>query len=153
MALDFMERVFSAKSGKTARNACYYPAGMTPVVGTCATPMGVYSVSLVPQIDDARMVLPTLAVGTLPFWKGVMVFIGVLGCSMSTSNGAMLVMSVVAARNMFERYREVPVSDGQMLTLTRVMAAPTAMLAGLVAYWKPEPGILLVIVFDIVFAG
>lgn len=153
MALDFMERVFSAKSGKTARNACYYAAVLTLVVGGCATLMGLYSVSLVPKIDDARMVLPTLANNTLPFWMGVMVFIGVLGASMSTANGAMLVMSVVAARNMFERYREVPVSDGQMLTLTRVMAIPTAMLACLVAYWKPEPGILLVIAFDIVFAG
>jgi solute:Na+ symporter, SSS family len=153
MALDFMERVFSAKSGKTASNACYYAAGLTLVVGACATLMGLYSVSLVPKIDDARMVLPTLANGLLPFWMGVMVFIGVLGASMSTANGAMLVMSVVAARNLFERYRETPVSDGQMLTLSRLMAIPTAMIACLMAYWKPEPGILLVIAFDIVFAG
>jgi len=153
MALDFMERVFSAKSGKTAKNACYYAAGLTIVIGGCATLMGLYSVSLVPKIDDARMVLPTLANGTLPFWIGVMVFIGVLGASMSTANGAMLVMSVVAARNLFERYRENPVSDEQMLTLSRLMAIPTALMAGLMAYWKPEPGILLVIAFDIVFAG
>ena len=33
------------------------------------------------------------------------------------------------------------------------MAIPTAIVACLVAYWKPEPGILLVIAFDIVFAG
>jgi Na+/proline symporter len=153
MALDFMERVFSAKSGKTARNACYYAAGLTLVVGACATLMGLYSVAIVPKIDDARMVLPTLAGSALPFWVGVMVFIGVLGASMSTANGAMLVMSVVAARNLFERYRETPVSDGQMLTLSRLMAIPTAAVACVLAYVKPEPGILLVIAFDIVFAG
>jgi Na+/pantothenate symporter len=94
-----------------------------------------------------------LANGILPYWVGVMVFIGVLGASMSTANGAMLVMSVVTARNLFERYRETPVSDGQMLTLSRLMAIPTAMVACLMAWWKPEPGILLVIAFDIVFAG
>jgi len=153
MALDFMERVFSAKSGKTAKNACYYAAGLTLVVGGCATLMGIYSVSLVPKADDARMVLPMLANGILPYWVGVMVFIGVLGASMSTANGAMLVMSVVTARNLFERYRETPVSDAQMLTLSRLMAIPTAIVAGLMAWWKPEPGILLVIAFDIVFAG
>jgi len=153
MALDFMERVFSAKSGKTAKNACYYAAVLTLVVGGCATVMGLYSVSLVPKVDDARMVLPTLANGLLPYWVGVMVFIGVLGASMSTANGAMLVMSVVAARNLFERYRETPVDDAKMLTISRLMAIPTAMLAGLMAYVKPEPGILLVIAFDIVFAG
>lgn len=153
MALDFMERVFSAKSGKTARNACYYAAVLTLVVGGCATLMGLYSVTLVPKVDDARMVLPTLANGLLPYWVGVMVFIGVLGASMSTANGAMLVMSVVAARNLFERYRETPVSDAQMLSISRLMAIPTAMIAGAVAWLKPEPGILLVIAFDIVFAG
>jgi Na+/proline symporter len=153
MALDFMERVFSAKSGKTARNACYYAAALTLVVGGCATLMGLYSVSLVPKVDDSRMVLPTLANGLLPYWAGVMVFIGVLGASMSTSNGAMLVMSVVAARNLFERYRETPVSDSQMLTISRLMAVPTAIVAATTAYLKPEPGILLVIAFDIVFAG
>lgn len=153
MALDFMERVFSAKSGKTASNACYYAAALTLVVGGCATLMGIYSVTLVPKADDARMVLPTLANGILPYWVGVMVFIGVLGASMSTANGAMLVMSVVAARNMFERYRETPVSESFMLTISRVMAIPTAAAACLLAYFKPEPGILLVIAFDIVFAG
>jgi SSS family solute:Na+ symporter len=153
MALDFMERVFSAKSGKTAKNACYYAAVLTLVVGGCATLMGLYSVNLVPKVDDSRMVLPILANGLLPYWVGVMVFIGVLGASMSTANGAMLVMSVVTARNLFERYRAVPVSDSQMLTLSRLMAIPTALVAGLMAYWKPEPGILLVIAFDIVFAG
>lgn len=153
MALDFMERVFSAKSGKTARNACFYAAALTIVVGGCATIMGLYSVSLVPKIDDARMVLPTLSSGILPYWVGVMVFIGVLGASMSTANGAMLVMSVVTARNLFERYRETPVNDSLMLTLSRLMAIPTALVAGILAWVKPEPGILLIIAFDIVFAG
>lgn len=153
MALDFMERVFSAKSGKTASRACYYAAGLTIVVGACATLMGLYSVDLVPKVDDSRMVLPLLSSGLLPYWIGVMVFIGVLGASMSTANGAMLVMSVVTARNLFERYRETPVSDSQMLLLSRVMAIPTALVAGLLAWVKPEPGILLIIAFDIVFAG
>jgi Na+/proline symporter len=153
MALDFMERVFSAKSGRTARNACYYAAVLTLVVGGCATLIGLYSVSLVPQSADARMVLPTLAQGVLPYFLGMMIFIGVLGASMSTANGAMLVMSVVAARNLFERWRETPVNDGKMLTISRLMAVPTAAAAAWMAWWKPEPGILLVIAFDIVFAG
>jgi Na+/pantothenate symporter len=33
------------------------------------------------------------------------------------------------------------------------MALPTAAAAGLVAYLRPEPGILLIIAFDIVLAG
>ena len=48
-----------------------------------------------------------------------MVFIGVLGASMSTANGAMLVMSVVAARNMFERYQQWAVRQGLRCPLTQ----------------------------------
>lgn len=153
MALDFMERVFSAKSGKTARNACYYAAGLTVLVGGAATLIGIYSVSLVPGDGDARMVLPLMAQGVLPYALGAMVFIGVLGASMSTANGAMLVMSVVSARSLFERWRDRPVDDSTMLILSRALAIPTALLAGTLAFFKPEPGILLVIAFDIVFAG
>jgi Na+/proline symporter len=45
------------------------------------------------------------------------------------------------------------VSDSLMLLLSRVLAIPTAAAGAWVAYVRPEPGILLVIAFDIVFAG
>jgi Na+/proline symporter len=110
-------------------------------------------ISDVQNAPDPRLVLPTLGVSTLPYWVGVTVFIGVLGASMSTANGATLVISVVLARNMIQRWRAVEISDSRMLLLSRVMAVPTAAAAGPVAYFRPEPGILLVVAFDIVFAG
>ena len=72
---------------------------------------------------------------------------------MSTANGAMLVISVVLARNVYQRWSKTAVNDGLMLLLSRVLAIPTAMAGAWVAYLRPEPGILLVIAFDIVFAG
>jgi solute:Na+ symporter, SSS family len=152
MALDFMERVFAAKDGRTARRACYYGAFMTVVIGGCVALLGLAGVASVHNAGDPRMVLPTLCIAVLPYWIGVMVFIGVLGASMSTANGAMLVISVVLARNVIQR-RGPTFEDSKMLWLSRVMALPTAALAGVVAYIRPEPGILLVIAFDIVFAG
>jgi solute:Na+ symporter, SSS family len=89
----------------------------------------------------------------LPYLLGVMVFIGVLGASMSTANGAMLVISVVLARSVFQRWSKREYDDSFMLMLSRVMALPTAIGGALIAYLRPEPGILLVIAFDIVFAG
>jgi solute:Na+ symporter, SSS family len=153
MALDFMERVFAAKSPETARRGCYYAGVLTLVIGACATVLGVASISAVPNVSDARMVLPTLGVGVLPYWMGMMVFIGVLGASMSTANGAMLVISVVMARNIFQRYQKIEITDSKMLRLSRIFAIPTAAAAAAFAWWRPEPGILLVVAFDIVFAG
>ncbi|MBL8173030.1 MAG: hypothetical protein JNK48_00085 [Bryobacterales bacterium] len=153
MALDFMERVFAARSPETARNGCYYAAGLTMVVGICASILGIAGVALVKNAGDPRMVLPLLASEHLPFWMGAMVFLGVLGASMSTANGAMLVISLVLTQNIVVRWRKSELSDASTLLITRAMAIPTAAVAALVAYLRPEPGILLVIAFDIVFAG
>jgi Na+/proline symporter len=153
MALDFMERVFAAKSPETARNGCYYAGVLTIVIGSCASIMGLAGITLVPNISDARMVLPTMGVTALPYWMGMMVFIGVLGASMSTANGAMLVISVVLARNLIQRWLKPNFDDAGMLALSRWMAIPTAIAAAGVAYIWPEPGVLLVVAFDIVFAG
>ena len=153
MALDFMERVFSAKSPQTASRACYYASGWTIVTGIAASILGLAAVQLLPNIADPRMVLPTLATEHLPYSIGVMVFVGVLGASMSTANGAMLVIAVVMARNIWQRWQSEPVPDAKMLFLSRALAAPTALIGALIAYWRPEPGILLVVAFDIVFAG
>lgn len=153
MALDFMERVFSAKSPQTAKNACYYAAGWTIIIGLSASLIGMAAISAVGKVDDPRMVLPIFANGHLPYWIGVMVFVGVLGASMSTANGAMLVISVVMARNVWQRWSSQKVSDSTMLFLSRALALPTAIAAAWIAYVRPEPGILLVVAFDIVFAG
>ena len=153
MALDFMERVFAARDGRTARRACYYGAVMTIVIGGCVAIIGLAAVASVQGVADPRMVLPTMATSVLPYWIGVLVFVGVLGASMSTANGAILVISVVLARNVIHRWRPTAMTDSQMLRLSRLMALPTAAAAGLVAYVRPEPGILLIIAFDIVLAG
>lgn len=153
MALDFMERVFAARDGRTARRGCYYSAAMTLVIGSCAAIIALASVSSVQGATDPRMVLPTMAAEVLPWWMGAMVFVGVLGASMSTANGAILVISIVLARNVIERWRPSIVDDAQMLRRSRLMAIPAAAAAALLAYVRPEPGILLIVAFDIVLAG
>ena len=153
MALDFMERVFAARDGRTAKRACYYGAFMTLVIGCCVALIGLAGVASVQGVADPRMVLPSMAVNVLPYWIGVLVFVGVLGASMSTANGAILVISVVLARNLVQRWRAEPMPDRTMLRLSRLMALPTAAAAGIVAFVRPEPGILLIIAFDVVLAG
>lgn len=153
IGLDFMERVFASKSPRVARRACYYAAGITIIVGLCASFLGLAAISITPGIADPRLVLPTLATDHLPFLVGACVFLGVLGASMSTANGAILVIAVVLARNVWQRWSARYVNDRTILLLSRLMALPTAAAACWIAYVKPEPGMLLVVAFDFVFAG
>lgn len=153
MALDFMERVFAAKSGGTARRACYYAGVWTLVIGACAAIIAMAAFPLAGKLQDPRMILPAFASENLPLALGIMVFVGVLGASMSTANGAMLVIAVVGARSIYQRWTSSSVTDAKMLFLSRILAVPTAAAAAWIAYVRPEPGILLVVAFDIVFAG
>ena len=157
MALDFMERVFSAKTPDAARRGCYYAGAWTLVIGLCASLLGLAALASAGasagKVEDPRMVLPAFASNFLPYWIGVLVFVGILGASMSSANGAMLVISVVMARNVWQRWSDQVIADSKMLFLSRALALPTAIAAGFIAYVRPEPGLLLVVAFDIVFAG
>jgi Na+/proline symporter len=153
VALDFMERVFSAKSGGTARNACYYAGTLTIIAGVTASFAGLLAPSLVGDIADQRMVLPTIAVSHAPFAIGLLVMIGVVGASMSTCNGAIIATSAVVSRNVIQRWSGAVMDDEKLLRYTRIVAFPMTVGGALFALYRPEPGLLLVLAFDILFAG
>ncbi len=177
VALDFMERIFSAKSPETARRGCFFAGVMTLVVGFCASLMGLMAFKLIPGgVDDPRSVIITIATASLPFLLGLFVLGGILGAGLSTANGGSLGISAVFARNIMQRniflprirrqakaegkdFLEVMEStdwhkaDQKLLWYARLMLIPTFAAAITLAYYRPEPGMLLVLAFDVVFAG
>jgi Na+/proline symporter len=174
VALDFMERVFAAKNPETARRGCFYGAGFTLVAGLGASILGLMAIKLFPDVADPRSVLPMMATITLPFILGLFVMGGVIGAGLSTANGGALGVSAVFGRNILQRnillplHRrkarklKVPVEeltidwhtmDRRLLWYARFMLIPVMAAAVWLAYVKPEPGIMLVLAFDVVFAG
>ncbi|HSF51473.1 MAG TPA: hypothetical protein VLA74_11990, partial [Nitrososphaeraceae archaeon] len=103
VALDFMERVFSARDPKTARRGALMAAGLTISVIVPVSMMGIVALYYLPNIADPYTVYPTLALEHLPFPIGAALLMGVLGASMSTANGGLLAISSVIARNLIQR--------------------------------------------------
>jgi len=164
IALDFMERVFAADSPDTARKGCYWGAFWTLVIGLCASFMGLMGLSLFPDIADSREVLPQISMTVLPFILGLFTLAGVIGAGLSTANGGLLAICAVFARNILQRNilrtrrekmgeEEMKRFDYKLLVYTRLMGIPVITAAITLAYFKPEPGIMLVLAFDVVFAG
>jgi len=165
VALDFMERVFAAKSPETARKSCFYGAGFTLLIGLAASILGLMAFKLLPAgVEDYRMVLPLLATGYMPFVAGLFIMVGVVAAGLSTADGGMLGVSSVWGRNIIQRniikvwkkeYTETERAalDRRLLIITRLMGIPVMALAVALAYVMPEPGIMLVLAFDVVFAG
>lgn len=186
VALDFMERVFAAKNEKTAKISCFYGAGFTIFTGLVCSGIGLMGLKLIPEISDPRMVLPSIAMTSVPFIFGLFIMGGIIGAGASTADGGILGVSTVLGRNVLQKNVlrlwlkskngvmapqmpaagcSVPnpgseeideakvISDRKLLIISRLMAIPVVAFAIYLAHVKPEPGILLVLAFDVVFAG
>jgi Na+/proline symporter len=174
VALDFMERVFAAKDERTAKYACYYGGAMTVIAGLGATILGLMAFALYPDLADPRDTLIGLAQNDLPYIVGLFILAGVLGAGLSTANGGALAVSAVFGRNIFHRNILLPYErrkaaklgksvedlnldwhelDRKLLNYARLMLIPVFAAAWALAIVRPEPGVLLVLAFDVVFAG
>lgn len=173
VALDFMERVFAARTPEIAQKSCFYGAGGTIIAGIVCSFMGLMALTLYPDIADPRMVLPTIAKESVPFIFGLLILGGIIGAGASTADGGILGVSAVLGRNILQRNILRPlerrrglqnaegkpaeeakiISDRKLLIFSRIMAIPVVALAIFIAIVRPEPGMLLVLAFDVVFAG
>jgi len=176
VALDFMERIFAAKTPEIARKSCFYGAVGTLVAGVVCSYMGLMGLTFFPEIADARMILPTIGQDMVPYVLGLLMLGGIIAAGASTADGGILGVSAVLGRNILQRNilkplerrrkalgkdegRELSdeeakiISDRNLLIIARIMAIPVVAFAIFLAIVKPEPGIMLVLAFDVVFAG
>ena len=175
IALDFMERVFAGKSGKIARNACYFAAIVTLIVGSFSALYGLLAHALIAEygveIEDVRQVTTWICLEVLPLGLGVLVLTGIVGAGASTASGGLVGVSTGLGRNVYQKniYRwwlkrqgitefvhqteaDRLKFDRRLLLISRIVTIPVVLLAIWLAYVKPEPGVLLVLAFDIGFA-
>lgn len=159
VALDFMERVFAANSGKTAARGAFMGAGLTLFTVLPTSFLGLIALSYLPEVGDPFTVYPLMAMEHAPLWIGVLMLVGVLGASMSTANGGILAIASVLSRNLLQgniirRLAKRPgLSDKRLLLATRLFVIPMMGAAFTLGYLLPQPGIYLILAFDIVFAG
>lgn len=159
VALDFMERVFSARDGKTARRGAFMGAGLTILTIVPTGMMGIVALYFLPDLVDPYTAYPELAINHVPFVIGLALLMGVLGASMSTANGGLLAISSVMSRNIVQRnilkriLKRPGMGDRKLLMVTRIFTIPMMLSAFVLAYMIPQPGVYLILAFDIVFAG
>src|ERR687895_2024700 len=159
VALDFMERVFAAKDGKTAQRGALMGAGLTLSTVIPTSMLGIVALFFLPNLADPFTAFPELAIDHMPFAIGVAMLMGVLGASMSTANGGLLAISSVMSptivqRDILRRVLKRPgLDDRKLLLTTRIFTIPMMIAAFVLAYLLPQPGVYLILAFDIVFAG
>jgi solute:Na+ symporter, SSS family len=152
VAIDFMQRVFAARSPETARRACFGAA--TGVVAICV-PFGLVVLSakaFLPEDLDGP-ILFVLLDQYAPLSLTIIVLCGLVGASMSTANGAILAVSNVSVRNLGGVRRvHIPGQRDPLLWATRIAMVPVTLLAILIAIYVQQTGILLTLAFDLLLA-
>lgn len=159
IALDFMERVFAAKSPKVARRGAFMGGALTLFTVVPTSMLGIVALYYLPADTLPDLVLPILATEHLPFAIGAAILMGVVGASMSTASGGLLAISSVVSRNLAVRIIQrrwlgrPGTSDRRLLLMTRVAIIPMMAAGATLGYLVPAPGVYLVLAFDIMFAG
>lgn len=152
VAIDFMARVFSAKSPEAARRACF--SASAGVVAICV-PFGLVVLaarSFMPEELDGP-VLFVLLDQYAPVGLTVLVLCGLVGASMSTANGAILAISNVCVRNLGGVRRvHVPGQKDPLLKATRIAMVPMTLFSIVFAIYVQQTGILLTLAFDLMLA-
>ena len=141
VAIDFMQRVFAAKSPETARRACFGAA--TGVVAICV-PFGLVVLAakaFMPEQLDGP-ILFVLLDQYAPLFLTIIVLCGLVGRSMSTANGAILAISNVSVRNLGGVRRvHVPGQPDPLLRATRIAMVPMTVVSILIAIYVKQTGI------------
>ena len=151
VALDFMERVFAAKTGKKARQSCLLAGGLTILVGLIIALISL----LIPLFtgDDKQVTFLQFVANYLPVGLGMMVFMAFIAACVSTADGALMACSKVLSKNILKGNFPQLINDKNLLLISRLSAIPLMVIASVIALTHSAPGELLVIAFEVVLAG
>ena len=157
VAIDFMARIFSAKNPKTAQRACLIGSVGTLIVGipfslvALAAPKILQNVGVTPDPDGSILYA---ILDIVPPALALLVIVAVLSASLSTGDGAILGTSSVIAHNIFGINSDHQNAAGdRLLLITRTTSFVMAVLGVFFAIRVPETGVLLLLAFDLGFAG
>ena len=154
VAIDFMQRIFGAKSPEVARRACYIGAAGTAVIGTIFALVALSATAVLGISVEDGPVLFTLLDEYAPPLLAILVLSGIVAASFSTASGAILATSAVAVRNIFNvrRAQADAVTRDPLLRWTRLAMFPIVIAGVLLAIRVSNTGILLTLAFDLMLA-
>ncbi|WP_448006337.1 sodium:solute symporter family protein [Agromyces bauzanensis] len=152
VAIDFMQRIFGAKSPEVARRACFIGAAGTAVIGTLFALVALSASAVLGITVEDGPVLFTLLDEYAPPLLAILVLSGIVAASFSTASGAILATSAIAVRNIFNVRRVVSGGADPLLRWTRLAMIPIVVIGSFLAIRVSQTGILLTLAFDLMLA-
>lgn len=154
VALDFMERVFAAKTPKYAKISCILSGGLTIFVGILLAVIGMIAslhLNSIPDTEEYKFLW--FIKNQIPAGISMLVFMGLIGACISTIDGAIMACTAVITKNVIQQNFPQLVSKNKLLLFSRITAVPITVGAILIAFYNTDPISLLIFAFDLVFAS
>jgi solute:Na+ symporter, SSS family len=152
VAIDFMQRIFGARSPEVARRSCFTAAALTAAIGTVFAVVALsVTATLGISVADGP-ILYTLLGDFAPPLVAILVLSGIVAASFSTASGAMLATSAIAVRNVFRVRRHAGSGADPLLRWTRIAMIPFVLAGAFLAIRVSQTGILLTLAFDLMLA-
>ncbi len=151
VALDFMERVCAARTDRAAQSSCYVAGIVTIGVGIAMAVIGMIGSTTAAGAAEGATLLQFIE--TLPSSVKMLFVMALLGAGISTIDGAIMASTKALSRNILQTMMPSRIPDTRLLFVSRMMVPPITIAAVLLALVFPVPGELLVLAFDVVFAG
>jgi SSS family solute:Na+ symporter len=150
VAIDFQQRIYSAKSPKVAQQACYVGAALTAIIGIIYASIATTAVSNIGMEYDGNPLLYEILTDYVPPAITVLVISGIVAASFSTASGAILGMSDMIVRNIGGMRRDSDTSHHDpQLRYVRLCMIPLGLFGVLIAARISQTGILLTLAFDL----
>jgi SSS family solute:Na+ symporter len=151
VALDFMERVFAARTARSAQMSCYVAGGVTISIGIAMAVIGMIGATTVVGAAEGATLVQFIA--TFPASVKMLFVMALLGAGISTIDGAIMASTKALSRNILQTIMPKRIPDSRLLWVSRLMVAPITLASVVLALVFPVPGELLILAFDVVFAG
>ncbi|WP_210505521.1 sodium:solute symporter family protein [Naasia sp. SYSU D00057] len=152
VAIDFMQRIFGAKSPEVARRACFAGAIGTAAIGIIFAIVALTVTSVLGISIEDGPILFTLLADYAPPVIAILVLSGIVAASFSTASGAILATSAIAVRNIFNVRRLSETGPDPLLKWTRLAMIPMVVAGAFLAIRVSQTGILLTLAFDLMLA-
>jgi Na+/proline symporter len=152
VALDFMERVFAAKSPRYAKVSCIISGVITIIIGAVLAILGIFAAEISTHTGQENVFL-SFVMNTFPAGIAMMVVMGLLAACVSTIDGAIMASSVVVTKNIVQQNFPSLIPRKRLLLFSRLSCIPVTVGSIFIAVIRPVPGDLLILAFDVVFAG
>lgn len=131
-APQFSTRVYSARDPETAAKSQAYVAVTFIFIYLPLMLIALAGIILVPGIEKADTVAPTLIGKYLSPWTGGLIMAGVLGAAISTADSVLLLAGTTFVRDILQKVSSKSYSSAALLKIARV----TTLIIGIIAIFS-----------------